>query len=148
MYNVDFFKGYNGKVFIGLTPEEVIKNMPNYEMTRWDGFGDRREISKELLAFYDEQNKICEAINIIDDEEDIYVNGIQFMRTAEKDLIPKLKKAFPLEEGFTDGEFYAYPEKSISFFVTEGSVGGITIGKKGYFDDIKNETGPTSWRKF
>ena len=84
MYNVDFFKGYNGKVFIGLTPEEVIKNMPNYEMTRWDGFGHRREISKELLAFYDEQNKICEAINIIDDEEDIYVNGIQFMRTAEK----------------------------------------------------------------
>lgn len=147
MYNVDFFKGYNGKIFIGLTPKEVIKNMPSYESTLWDGFGARREFSPELLVFYDEENKICAAISIIDDEEDVYVNGIQFMRTAEKDLIPKLREAFPLEEGFTDGEFYTIPEKAIGFFVSEDMVKGVTIGKQGYFD-IKNETGPTSWRRF
>lgn len=148
MYNVDFFKGYNGKVFIGLTPEEVIKNMPNYEKTLWDGVGDRREFSPEMLAFYDEENKICTAISIIDDEEDVYVNGIQFMRTAEKDLIPKLKKAFPFEEGFTNGEIYAYSEKAIGFFISEDMVKGVIVGKQGYFDDEKNETGPTRWRRF
>ena len=70
------------------------------------------------------------------------------MRTAEKDLIPKLKKAFPFEEGFTNGEIYAYSEKAIGFFISEDMVKGVIVGKQGYFDDEKNETGPTRWRRF
>ena len=29
MYNIKLFKGYEGKDFIGMSPEEVVKNMPN-----------------------------------------------------------------------------------------------------------------------
>ena len=104
------------------------------------GFIFRATQSVELFCAY--------AISIIDDEEDVYVNGIQFMRTAEKDLIPKLKKAFPFEEGFTNGEIYAYSEKAIGFFISEDMVKGVIVGKQGYFDDEKNETGPTRWRRF
>ena len=33
MYKVKFFSGYEGKNFIGLSPEEVIKNMSDFEET-------------------------------------------------------------------------------------------------------------------
>lgn len=149
MYNVDFFKGYNGKVLIGLTPEEVIKNIPDYETTLWGyNHSDRRDFFQILISYYDKENKICEAIQFVDKDTKVYVNGVQFMDTPEKNLIPKLKKIFPNEVGFSNNELYIFPEKSISFFVTEGSVGGIMIGKQGYFDDIKNETGSTRWRRF
>ena len=115
MYNVDFFKGYNGKVFIGLTPEEVIKNMPNYEKTLWDGFGDRREFSPEMLAFYDEENKICTAISIIDDEEDVLCKWYSILENCGKDLIPKLKKSFPLKKDLQTEKFTHIQKKPSVF---------------------------------
>ena len=101
------------------------------------------------LYFMMKKIKVAQLISIIDDEEDVYVNGIQFMRTAEKDLIPEnlKKEKLSLLRRFTDGEFYTIPEKAIGFFISEDMVKGVTIGKQGYFD-IKNETGPTSWRRF
>ncbi len=40
MYNIKLFKGYEGKDFIGMSPEEVVKNMPNFEETYFLGEND------------------------------------------------------------------------------------------------------------
>ena len=54
MYKVKFFSGYEGKNFIGLSPEEVIRNMPDFEVTYFDDYGKkdeelRRDISKDII---------------------------------------------------------------------------------------------------
>ena len=46
MYKVKFFSGYEGKNFIGLSPEEVIKNMSDFEETFYGG--KNKEIQKIL----------------------------------------------------------------------------------------------------
>ena len=42
MYKVKFFSGYEGKNFIGLSPEEVIRNMPDFEVTYFDDYGKKK----------------------------------------------------------------------------------------------------------
>ena len=122
MYKVKFFSGYEGKNFIGLSPEEVIKNMSDFEETFYGGKNKeiRRDISKDIIAYYDKKNKICEAIQFVNEHTDIYVNGVQLMRVPEEEVIPTLRKVF-------------------SVFVTEGQVYGVTVGKKNYFDFWKED---------
>ena len=110
MYKVKFFSGYEGKNFIGLSPEEVIRNMTDFEETFYGGKNKeiRRDISKDIIAYYDKKNKICEAIQFVNEHTDIYVNGVQLMRVPEEEVIPTLRKVFPGEEGFTDGSNYMY----------------------------------------
>lgn len=48
-------------------------------------------------------------------ETKVYVDNIQFMRIEEKELVNKIKKAFPLDNVFTDGELYICPEKALCF---------------------------------
>lgn len=54
MYKVKFFSGYEGKNFIGLSPEEVIKNMSDFEETFYGGKNKeiRRDISKDIIAYF------------------------------------------------------------------------------------------------
>ena len=108
MYKVKFFSGYEGKNFIGLSPEEVIRNMTDFEETFYGGKNKeiRRDISKDIIAYYDKKNKICEAIQFVNEHTDIYVNGVQLMRVPEEEVIPTLRKVFSGEEGFTDGSNY------------------------------------------
>ena len=144
MYKVKFFSGYEGKNFIGLSPEEVIRNMPDFEVTYFDDYGKkdeelRRDISKDIIAYYDKENKICEAIQFVNEHTDVYVNGVQLMRVPEEEVIPTLKRALPGEEGFTDGQNYMYMNKSLSVFVTEGQVWGVLVGKKHFLDFWKED---------
>ena len=101
MYKVKFFSGYEGKNFIGLSPEEVIRNMTDFEETFYGGKNKevRRDISKDIIAYYDKENKICEAIQFVNEHTDVYVNGVQLMRVPEEEVIPTLKRALPGEEG-------------------------------------------------
>ena len=142
MYKVKFFSGYEGKNFIGLSPEEVIRNMPDFEMTYFDDYGKkdeelRRDISKDIIAY--SKNGICEAIQFINEQKDVYVNGVQLMRVPEEEVIPTLRKVFPGEEGVTDGENYMYIKYALSVFVTEGQIRGVFVGKKNYFDFLKED---------
>ena len=73
----------------------------------------------------------------------LYLSCIYLQKTY---LFFKFSKKF--FEGFTDGEFYIYPEKAIGFFISQDVVMGVMVGKQGYFDYIKNKTGPASWRRF
>ena len=141
MYKVKFFSGYEGKNFIGLSPEEVIRNMTDFEETFYGGKNKevRRDISKDIIAYYDKENKICEAIQFVNEHTDVYVNGVQLMRVPEEEVIPILKRALPGEEGFTDGQNYMYMNKSLSVFVTEGQVWGVLVGKKHFLDFWKED---------
>ena len=141
MYKVKFFSGYEGKNFIGLSPEEVIRNMTDFEETFYGGKNKevRRDISKDIIAYYDKENKICEAIQFVNEHTDVYVNGVQLMRVPEEEVIPTLKRALPGEEGFTDGQNYMYMNKSLSVFVTEGQVWGVLVGKKHFLDFLKED---------
>ena len=141
MYKVKFFSGYEGKNFIGLSPEEVIRNMTDFEETFYGGKNKevRRDISKDIIAYYDQENKICEAIQLVYEHIDVYVNGVQLMRVPEEEVIPTLKRALPGEEGFTDGQNYMYMNKSLSVFVTEGQVLGVLVGKKHFLDFWKED---------
>ena len=141
MYKVKFFSGYEGKNFIGLSPEEVIRNMTDFEETFYGGKNKevRRDISKDIIAYYDKENKICEAIQLVNEQTDVYVNGVQLMRVPEEEGIPTLKRALPGEEGFTDGQNYMYMNKSLSVFVTEGQVWGVLVGKKHFLDFWKED---------
>ena len=141
MYNIKLFKGYEGKDFIGMSPEEVVKNLPNFEETYFLGENDeiRRDMSRDFIAYYDEDNKSCIAIQFVNTEIDVCLNDMQLMGIPEKILISELKKLFPSEEIITDGENYVLVEKSLSIFVTEAAVGGVLVGQKDYFDFIKEE---------
>lgn len=152
MYNIKLFKGYEGIDFIGMSPEEVVQNMPNFEETFFLGENDeiRRDMSQDFIAYYDEGNKSCVAIQFVNTEIDVYLNDMQLMRIPENNLISELKKLFPSEEIITDGENYMLVEKSLSIFVTEAAVGGVLVGQKGYFDFIKEElteSGPSRLRR-
>lgn len=146
MYKVDIFKGYNNKKLIGLSPEQVIENVPNYEDTILGLDGARRDFFQDIIAYYDE-NKICSSIQFINEETKVFIDDIQFMGIKEKEIINKLKLKFPSDDLFINEEFYIYPEKALSFFVTEGCIGGITVGRKGFFDYVINKTGPASFKK-
>lgn len=142
MYKVKLFSGYEGKNFIGLSPEEVIKNMSDFEVTYYDKYNEkseeiRRDISKDIIS-YSKKGK-CEAIQFINEQTDVYINGVQLMRVPEEKVVDTLKKVFPGEEGITDGQNYMYIDKSFSVFVTEGQVGGVLVGKKNYFDFLKED---------
>ena len=139
MYKVKFFSGYEGKNFIGLSPEEVIRNMTDFEETFYGGKNKevRRDISKDIIAY--SKNGICEAIQFINEQKDVYVNGVQLMRVPEEEVIPTLRKVFPGEEGVTDGENYMYIKYALSVFVTEGQIRGVFVGKKNYFDFLKED---------
>ena len=50
MYKVKFFSGYEGKNFIGLSPEEVIKNMSDFEETFYGG--KNKEIRRRYFKRY------------------------------------------------------------------------------------------------
>lgn len=147
MYNVDIFKGYNGKTLIGLPPEQIIKIMPNYEETLWGFDGARRDFSYELIAYYDKRNEICTSITFINTDTEVYIDDVQFMGIKEEELVTRLKNTFPSDDIFTDGEFYTYPKKALCFFITEGCVGGITVGAEGFFDFVMDKTfPPNEWK--
>lgn len=118
MYNIKLFKGYEGKDFIGMSPEEVVKNMPNFEETFFLGENDevRRDMSQDFIAYYDENNKSCVAIQFVYTEIDVCLNNVQLMRIPEDNLISEIKKLFPSEEIITDGENYMLVEKSLNIF--------------------------------
>lgn len=141
MYNIKLFKGYDGNDFLGMSPSEVVENMPDFEETFFLGENDeiRRDMSRDFIAYYNDDNKSCIAIQFVNTEIDVFFNNIQLMRIPEDNLIYELKRLFPSEEIITDGENYMLIEKSLSIFVTEGMVGGVLVGQKGYFDFIKKE---------
>lgn len=152
-YKVEFFSGYENKKLIGLSSDDMIMSLPDFEETLYPEteYQEKRDISPDIIAYYDKKGEICEAVQFVNEETDVYVNGVQLMRIPEKDVIPTLKKMFPHDEGVTDGENYTYLKYSLNIFVTEGQVGGVMIGKKNYFDFMKEDLediGHSGLRKF
>ncbi len=70
-------------------------------------------MSRHFIAYYDEDNKSCIAIQFVNTEIDVCFD-MQLMGIPEKILISELKKLFPSEEIITDGENYVLVEKSLS----------------------------------
>ena len=96
-------------------------------MKKFEFVNESRVISRKKYNFNSSEQK------------DVYVNGVQLMRVPEEEVIPTLRKVFPGEEGVTDGENYMYIKYALSVFVTEGQIRGVFVGKKNYFDFLKED---------
>lgn len=81
-YIIKLFEGFEGSRFIGMKKEEVVSCMPGYRKTIYKGINSetRVDIGEDFMVHYDEANEICDAIEFMNEEKDVYINGTQFMR--------------------------------------------------------------------